>query len=67
MLLDLHKSKASGRAWACVIDITCGLLLVISFTGLVLWSSLKTRGKWGVACLLLGGVATLAVYLFGVL
>lgn len=66
VLLDLHKSKGSGRAWAWVIDITCGLLVVISVTGLVLWSSLKTRGKWGVACVLLGGLAAVAVYVLGV-
>jgi len=66
VLLDLHKSKSSGRAWAWVVDITCGLLVVISATGLVLWSSLKTRGKWGAVLMLLGGAASAAVYFLSV-
>lgn len=66
VMLDLHKSKSSGYAWAWLIDITCGLLVVISITGLVLWSSLKTRGKWGAVMMLLGTMATLAVYFLGV-
>lgn len=66
VLMDLHKGKATGRAWAWVIDITCVFLVIISMTGLVLWSSLKTRGKWGLVSLLLGGLASLAVYYLGV-
>ena len=64
--MDLHKGKASGPAWKWVINVTCALLLLISVTGLVLWSSLRTRGKWGMLLLVLGGLAGLAVYVFGV-
>lgn len=59
---DLHKGKYAGRAWALLIDAVCVLLVVISATGLVLWSSLKSRGKWGAALLLFGGAAGWAVY-----
>lgn len=68
---DLHRGnrgngtgepKFTGRAWSLVIDATCVLLLVISATGLVLWWSLKARGKWGALALLLGGSAAAAVY-----
>lgn len=60
--VDLHKGKYSGRAWALLIDIVCVVLVVISATGLVLWSSLKSRGKRGVVLILAGGAAAWAVY-----
>jgi hypothetical protein len=60
--VDLHKGKYAGRAWALLIDVVCVLLMVISATGLVLWSSLKSRGKWGAALMILGGAAGAAVY-----
>ena len=48
-----------------VIDAVCVLLAVISATGLVLWTSLKSRGKWGAALVLLGAMsAALLDYLF---
>jgi hypothetical protein len=71
VMTDLHRGnrgnvtnepRFTGVAWAWVIDATCVLLLVIALTGLVLWWSLKGRGKWGAVALLLGGVATFAVY-----
>ncbi|QDU19261.1 PepSY-associated TM helix domain-containing protein [Urbifossiella limnaea] len=60
--VDLHKGKYSGRPWMLLIDVVCVLMLVISATGLVLWWSLKSRGKWGALLLLLGGAAGVAVY-----
>ncbi len=62
IMTDLHKGKSAGRAWGLVIDAVCVLLLVISATGLVLWSSLKTRGKWGAGAFLFGVGAVLAVF-----
>lgn len=71
VMTDLHRGnrgnvtnepKFTGAAWTWVIDITCGLLLVIALTGLVLWWSLKGRGKWGAAAMLVGGAAAFAVY-----
>jgi hypothetical protein len=65
IMVDLHKGKSTGRTWSLVIDGVCILLLIISSTGLVLWSSLKTRGKWGVVAILFGsGLATAAYYWF---
>jgi hypothetical protein len=66
IVTDLHKGKSSGNTWSLVIDGTCILLLIISATGLILWSSLKTRGKWGAVMLLLGAAATYALYHWGV-
>jgi hypothetical protein len=71
VLTDLHRGnrgnltnepKFTGTVWTWVIDIGCVLLLIISTTGLVLWWSLKGRGKWGVVAILLGGAAAAAVY-----
>ncbi len=63
---DLHKGKSAGPAWAWVIDATCVLLILISATGLVLWTSLKSRGRWGLLVVLLGAAAGVAVYYWGV-
>ncbi|CAN5464406.1 PepSY-associated TM helix domain-containing protein [soil metagenome] len=62
IITDLHKGKSTGKAWSLVIDAVCIILLLISITGLVLWSSLKTRGKWGAAILFFGGGLALAIY-----
>jgi hypothetical protein len=68
VMSDLHRGnltnepRFTGKVWTWVIDITCGLLLVISATGLFLWRSLKSRGKWGAPLMLLGGAAAFAVY-----
>lgn len=68
---DLHRGnrgnlkdevKVTGRAWSLLIDITCFLMLLISTTGLVMWWSLKGRGRWGLLVILFGGAAAFAVY-----
>jgi hypothetical protein len=56
------ETKFTGRVWSVVIDATCVLLLIISTTGLILWWSLKSRGKWGAILLLTGGASAFAVY-----
>ncbi len=71
IITDLHRGnrgnvtgevRFTGRIWSLVIDGTCILMLVISATGLVLWSSLKSRGKWGAVLLILGALGVFAVY-----
>ncbi len=71
VMTDLHRGnrgnltnepKFTGQAWMWVIDITCVLLLIISATGLFLWWSLKSRGKWGAFLMFLGGATAFAVY-----
>jgi hypothetical protein len=71
VITDLHRgnrgnvekeTKFTGRVWSVVIDATCVLLLIISTTGLILWWSLKSRGKWGAILLLTGGASAFAVY-----
>ena len=71
VMTDLHRgnrgnveaeTKFTGKVWSVVIDATCVLLLVISATGLVMWWSLKSRGKWGAILLLAGAATAFAVY-----
>ncbi len=71
VMTDLHRGnrgnmsnevKRTGRAWSFVIDGTCVLLLIISATGLVMWWSLKSRGKWGAILFVIGTAITGAVY-----
>ncbi len=71
VMTDLHRGnrgnlsnevKRTGRVWSFVIDGTCILLLIISATGLVMWWSLKSRGKWGAILFLSGTAGSVAVY-----
>lgn len=71
VMTDLHRGnrgnlsnevKRTGRVWSFVIDATCFVLLIISATGLIMWWSLKTRGKWGAILFLLGTATSVAVY-----
>jgi hypothetical protein len=71
VMTDLHRGnrgnlsnevKRTGRVWSFVIDATCFVLLIISATGLIMWWSLKTRGKWGAILFLLGTALSVSVY-----
>jgi hypothetical protein len=53
---DLHRAKDSSGPWHLVLDITAVLIVLMSGTGIVLWLSLKGRGKWGVWVIVLGVV-----------
>ena len=62
ILLDLHRGKTSGEAWSLVIDGVSVLFVLISITGLILWSSLRSRAQTGLLVLILGAAFTLIVY-----
>lgn len=62
LLLDLHRGKTSGPAWSFVIDGVSILFVIVSATGLVLWSSLRSRAQHGLAILFVGAAVALAVY-----
>ena len=39
ILLDLHRGKSTGMVWSVVIDVVCGVFVVLAATGLILfWS-----------------------------
>ena len=59
---DLHKGRDSGRAWAWVIDLSAGLLVLVSLTGLILiWFMHKRRVK-GLLLAVTGALLCLAMY-----
>ena len=62
VLTDLHKGKEAGTVWKLLIDAVCVLLLVVSVTGLILWQSLRSRGKYGLVCLLMGLGVGVGIY-----
>jgi len=62
VMTDLHKGKSAGPVWGLVIDAVCVLLLLVSMTGMILWWSLKSRGRYGAVFILLGAAAAAAVY-----
>jgi hypothetical protein len=62
VLLDLHRGKESGPYWSLVIDGVAILFVIVSITGLILWWSLRSRGQFGCAVLLLGAAISLAIY-----
>jgi hypothetical protein len=62
VMTDLHKGKTAGSVWGVLIDVVCGLLVLVSITGLILWWSLKSRGHYGALFILAGAVAAAAVY-----
>lgn len=64
ILLDLHRGKSTGAVWSVVIDVTCVVFVVLAVTGLIMWASLRGRGRYGVVVLIGGTVLSVAVALF---
>ena len=62
ILLDLHRGKDTGFFWSLIIDGVAILFVVVSITGLILWSSLKSRAQNGGRLLLVGLAVGLGVY-----
>lgn len=63
IFLDLHRGKSTGAVWSVAIDATCVVMLVLAVTGLIMWSSLKGRGRFGLWVLIGGTIASVAVAL----
>ena len=61
---DLHKGRDTGSAWFWLIDVSAGLMTLVSLTGLVLLWFVKRRRLSG---LVLAGVCGVACYLIYVL
>lgn len=63
LLTDLHRgNKIAGPGWGLLVDGVCVLILIIAVTGLILWSSLRSRGRFGLAVIGLGLCVCVAVY-----
>jgi hypothetical protein len=66
IVLDLHRGKDTGWFWSLVIDAVAILFVIVAITGLVLWSSLKSRARSAGLWLVVGTVLGVAVYWFSV-
>ncbi len=62
LINDLHKGRDTGAAWSLVIDVSAGLMTLISLTGLVLLFYLKLRRVPGVAVAVVGTVVLVVIY-----
>ncbi len=61
--VELHRGTEAGPAWRLVIDATAILLLLSSFTGLVLWLLVPKWRPLGIAALVVCAGVCVAVYL----
>jgi hypothetical protein len=59
---DLHKGRDTGSAWKAVIDVSAGLLVFISLTGLILLYFVHKYRLAGVILVGAGGLASYVVY-----
>lgn len=46
-LNDLHRAKDSSGAWHLLLDVVALLVVLVAGTGIVMWLSLKGRGRFG--------------------
>lgn len=67
-LNDLHRAKDSSGAWHLLLDVVALLVVLVAGTGIVMWLSLKGRGRFGWA-VAVGGVflSVLVVVVFELL
>jgi hypothetical protein len=63
---DLHKGRDTGKAWAGVIDVSAGLMTLVSLSGLVLIFFLNKRLRTGMIALAIGAGLCYLVYLIWV-
>ncbi len=62
--VELHRGTEAGPAWRLVIDVTAILLLLSSFTGLVLWLLVPKWRPLGIVALVVCAGVCAVVYLF---
>jgi hypothetical protein len=58
---DLHKGRDTGKAWSLLIDVSAGLMTLVSLTGLILLFYIKRRRLSGLVTAAVGTLAVLAV------
>lgn len=61
---NLHRGRYTGPAWSWIIDLSALLVVLACATGFVLWLALPKRRRLGIAFLVLGTFATMAVAYF---
>ncbi len=61
VLMELHKAKDASLPWRVVLDFVAVVYVVVSVTGIIMWWSLKGRGKFGLWVAVAGVVLSVAV------
>jgi len=61
VLTNLHKGVGLGVAWVLLVDTLAGSIILLSLTGVILWTQLNRRRLLGAAIGVGGLVATLAL------
>jgi hypothetical protein len=64
LINNLHRGRYTGAAWSWVIDISASLIVLACVTGFVLWLALPPRRQVGIAFLVVGTLATMAMVRF---
>ncbi len=63
---DLHKGRDSGKAWSAMIDISAGLMTLVSFSGLLLIFFLQKKRFSGLMAAAAGAALCYLVYVIWV-
>jgi hypothetical protein len=66
LLNDLHKGRDSGKGWSWLIDLSAGLMTLVSLTGLFLIFYIKRHRTPGLCTALVGAVIVVALYIVAV-
>jgi hypothetical protein len=61
---DLHKGRDSGKIWSWVIDVSAILLIIVSFTGLILLLYIKRKRVTGLLMAIVGLLLMVLIYYF---
>lgn len=59
---DLHKGRDSGEVWKAIIDISAGLMCLVSLTGLLLIFFLQKKRFSGLMAFAIGAAVCYAAY-----
>jgi uncharacterized protein len=62
VLNDLHKGRDTGAVWAWVIDLSAGLLVLVSITGMILLWFVHKRRVTGYVIAIAGAVISYLMY-----
>ena len=63
ILNDLHKGRDTGSRWSWVIDISAGLMVIVSLTGMILMLYIKRKRVSGLLLALVGLILFYLIYL----
>jgi hypothetical protein len=62
-LNDLHRARDTGDRWRVIVDASAILIVLASFTGIILWFALPKRRNLGIVWTIFGTAASVAFYL----